>query len=500
MAGNIILLNNEVYFDFSNALINIEKTEEYQELLDKALKDLADLESGEIVNTDEERMVGHYWLRDPELAPTGEIEKNIKLEIQKVIEFCKENKHFKGMIYLGMGGSALGPQLIGGVFKEENSPDFRVLDNTDPETFYRLVKELGDNLKNYLIVTVSKSGGTRETDNLLNDFKAHFREKKWEFSNNAVCITTPGSKLEEKATSEKWLEVFYMWDWVGGRTSVASVVGLLPLVFLGKNSNDFLEGLKSADKSGRRRAYHNPALLMALELYQNKLIQEKRQLVVLPYKDKLELFPKYLQQLIMESLGKTEEGIAVYGNKGSSVQHSYLQQLMEGPDNFTVNFINIRNFIQIPQVLPNGNYTGDYLFAFQLGTANALAEEGRKSIAISLPELNEFYLGFLIGLYERITGFYASFAGINAYNQPAVEKGKAASERIMLYKNKVIEFLKSEPEKEFTSDEIAGILKIKKEDAFAIFEYLSASGLYPVERIKEEEDCSYLSIRYKYSR
>ncbi len=81
MAGNIILLNNEVYFDFSNALINIEKTDEYQELLDKALKDLADLESGEIVNTDEERMVGHYWLRDPELAPTGEIEKNIKLEI-----------------------------------------------------------------------------------------------------------------------------------------------------------------------------------------------------------------------------------------------------------------------------------------------------------------------------------------------------------------------------------------------------------------------------------
>ncbi len=180
------------------------------------MKDLADLESGEIVNTDEERMVGHYWLRDPELAPAGEIEKNIKLEIQKVIEFCKENKHFKGMIYLGMGGSALGPQLIGGVFKEENSLDFRVLDNIDPETFYRLIKELGDNLKNYLIVTVSKSRGTRETDNLLNEFKAYFREKKWDLPNNAVCITIPGSKLEEKATSEKWLEVFYMWDWVGG--------------------------------------------------------------------------------------------------------------------------------------------------------------------------------------------------------------------------------------------------------------------------------------------
>jgi glucose-6-phosphate isomerase len=498
VAGNVILLSNEVYFDFSNALINIEKIEEYQGILVKAMKDLADLESGEIVNTDEERMVGHYWLRDPELAPTGEIEKNIKKEVVKVNEFCKENRHFNGMIYLGMGGSALGPQLIGRVFKDESSKDFRVIDNTDPETFWQLTRELGDSLKDYLIVSVSKSGGTRETDNLLNEFKAYFRGKKWDFSSNAICITTPGSKLEEKAVSEKWLKVFYIWDWVGGRTSIASAVGLLPLVFLEKNSNDFLEGLKSADKSGRRRAYHNPGILMALELFQNKLIHEKRQLVVLPYKDKLELFPKYLQQLIMESLGKTGEGITVYGNKGSSDQHSYIQQLMEGPDNFTVNFINVRKYPQISQPLPNGNHTGDYLFAFQLGTSNALAEEGRKSITISLPELNEFYLGFLIGLYERITGFYASFAGINAYNQPAVEKGKAASERMMLYKNKVIEFLKSEPEKEFTSDEIAGILKIKKEDAFAIFEHLSSSGLYPVERIKEEEDCSYLSVKYKY--
>jgi glucose-6-phosphate isomerase len=237
---------------------------------------------------------------------------------------------------------------------------------------------------------------------------------------------------------------------------------------------------------------------MAMELFQNKIIHEKRQLVVLPYKDKLELFPKYLQQLIMESVGKTGEGIAVYGNKGSSDQHSYLQQLMDGPDNFTVHFINVKNYKQRAKVLPNGNYMADYLFAFQLGTANALAEEGRKSLSINIPELSEFYLGFLIGLYERVTGFYASFAGVNAYNQPAVEKGKTASERMILNKNKILEFLKNEPEKEFTSNEIAGILKIKKEDAFAIFEYLSASGLYPVERIKEEEDCSYLSIKYKF--
>lgn len=498
MAGKIILLNNEVFFDFSRALIDIENIEEHQNLLEKAMKDLADLESGEIANIDENRMVGHYWLRDPELAPTGEIEKNIKKEIEKINEFCKENKHFKGMIYLGMGGSALGPQLIGGVFKNENSPDFRVIDNTDPETFYQLTKELGENLKNYLIVSVSKSGSTRETNNMLQEFKNYFNDKNWDFKSNAICITTPGSKLEERALSENWLKIFYIWDWIGGRTSISSAVGLLLLVFLGKNSSDFLEGLKSADKSGRRRPFHNPIVLMALDLYLNRKNHEKRQLVVLPYKDKLEIFPKYLQQLIMESIGKNGEGIAVYGNKGSSDQHSYVQQLIDGPNNFSVNFINVRNYEKFSTNLPNGNHTSDYLFAFQLGTAKALFEEGRNSITISLPELNEFYLGFLVGVYERLTSFYASFVEVNAYNQPAVEKGKTASERIVLLKNKVLEFIESEPEKEFSAEKIAEIINISKEDAFAMLEYMNYSGLYPIERIKNDEECSFLSINYKY--
>lgn len=498
MAGKLILLENEVYFDFSKALLDIEQTDEHGDILKKALKDLADLEAGEIVNIEEERMVGHYWLRDPEIAPSGEIEKEIEEEIKKIKSFCQDNRNnFIGMIYIGVGGSALGPQLIKEIFKDESTRDFRVIDNTDPESFYQLTKELGDDLRKYLIVSVSKSGNTRETNNILNEFKIYFDSKEWDFSSRAAAITSPGSRLEERALKEKWLKVFYIWDWVGGRTSISSAVGLLPLAFLGKDIDAFLEGLKSADKAGRRKVHHNPSLLMALDLYLNRKLFDKRQLVVLPYKDKLEFFPKYLQQLIMESLGKSGEGIAVYGNKGSTDQHSYLQQLFDGPDNFSINFINVRKYEKYTKALPNNNYTADYLFAFQLGTAKSLFEEGRKSITISIPELNEYYLGFLIGIYEKITGFYASFTEINAYNQPAVERGKEAAEKIISYKNQILKFFKYEPEKYFYPEEIAKILECSSEDAYSVMEYMYASGLYSLEKIKDNENCNYLSSGYK---
>lgn len=499
MAGKLIVLENGAYFDFSKALLNIEEIDEYEELFDKALRNLADLEAGEIANIDEERMVGHYWLRDSDIAPSGEIEENIKTEIKKVKVFSENIKEtFKGMIYIGIGGSALGPQLISSVFKDGNSKDFRVIDNTDPETFYDLTKELGDELREYLIVTVSKSGNTQETNNILNEFKFYFLKQGWDFTANAICITSPGSKLEEKAISERWLEIFYIWDWVGGRMSISSVVGLLPLAFLGKNIDKFLEGLRSADKAGRRRSHHNPTLFMALDLYLSRLNFEKRQLIVLPYKDKLEVFPKYLQQLIMESIGKSGDGIAVYGNKGSSDQHSYIQQLFDGPDNFSVNFITVNNYKKYNSPLPNENFTSDYLFAFQLGTAKALFEEGRKSITLSIPELNEYYLGFLIGIYERITGFYAAFAEINAYNQPAVEKGKKAAGQIVTYKNEILKFLKDEPEKAFFPEKVAKILECTSEEIFSIMEYMYLSGLYPIEKIDDKEECNYLDYSYKY--
>src|SRR5438477_12777714 len=141
-----------------------------------------------------------------------------------------------------------------------------------------------------------------------------------------------------------------MWDWVGGRTSETSAVGLLPAALQGLDIDGILAGATACDEITRQPdMMRNPAALLALMWYYAGEGRGTRAMVVLPYKDRLELFSRYLQQLVMESLGKwtdrdgneVGQGIAVYGNKGSTDQHAYVQQLRDGLNNFFVTFIEV---------------------------------------------------------------------------------------------------------------------------------------------------------------
>ena len=179
-------------------------------------------------------------------------------------------------------------------------------------------------------------------------------------------------------------------------------------------------------------------------------------MAVLPYKDRLQLFAKYLQQLIMESIGKeldlagrkVQQGLAVFGNKGSSDQHSYVQQLVAGPENVFVTFIEVlrdrENTLHQP-VVRDDSTSGDYLQAFMLGTSKALRDHGKNSFIITVREVSPFNVGMLIALFERAVGFYASFVGINAYHQPAVEFGKKAAGEIIELKNRLLAELAKQP-------------------------------------------------------
>ena len=146
-----------------------------------------------------------------------------------------------------------------------------------------------------------------------------------------------------------WL-VFPLFDWVGGRTSEMSSVGLVPAMLQGIEMRDMLTGASVMDQATRSRTVkNNPAALLALSWYYAGNGKGEKDMVVLPYKDSLLLFSRYLQQLVMESLGKAQDldgnivnqGIAVYGNKGSTDQHAYVQQLREGVPNFFVTFIEV---------------------------------------------------------------------------------------------------------------------------------------------------------------
>jgi glucose-6-phosphate isomerase len=166
--------------------------------------------------------------------------------------------------------------------------------------------------------------------------------------------------------------------------------------------------------------------------------QGRRDLVVLPYRDRLEVFSRYLQQLVMESLGKdldrqgrtVHQGLAVYGNKGSTDQHAYVQQLRDGLDNFFVTFIEALD--DPADIAPiAGERPEDFLEGFLQGTRAALTEGGRQNLTITLRRFDARSLGALIALFERAVGLYAELIDINAYHQPGVEAGKKAAAEVL---------------------------------------------------------------------
>jgi glucose-6-phosphate isomerase len=178
-------------------------------------------------------------------------------------------------------------------------------------------------------------------------------------------------------------------------------------------------------------------------------------MVILPYKDRLELFSRYLQQLVMESLGKEKDldgkivnqGLAVYGNKGSTDQHADVQQLRDGVPNFFAVFIEVlkssnslTGFADKLEVETNIT-SNDYLLGFYHGTREALSQNGRESITLTVDEVNAKTIGMLIALFERAVSFYASLVNINAYHQPGVEAGKIAAGNVLKLQTKVFDYL-----------------------------------------------------------
>jgi len=397
---------------------------------------------------------------------------------------------FQNLLVIGIGGSALGPQLVchalGNPRKDELSVTF--FDNTDPDGFDYVLGTLRNRLAKTLVIVISKSGGTAETRNGMLEAMAAFRAAGLEPAKHFVAITGDGSKLDQTARSESWLARFAMWDWVGGRTSELSAVGLLPAALQGIDIQALLDGAAAMDDVTRYPVTaQNPAALLALMWYFGSDGRGAKDMVVLPYKDRLLLFSRYLQQLVMESIGKerdlegriVNQGLAVYGNKGSTDQHAYVQQLREGVNNFFVTFIEVlkdRDAKTSLEVEP-GVTSGDYLQGFLLGTRDALSEKDRHSITITLPDVSPLTLGMVIALYERVTGLYAALLGINAYHQPGVEAGKKAAGVVIALKLKLVEALRAGGGEAFTAEALATKVGAPEqaELAFKILEHLAAN-------------------------
>ncbi|AFY90377.1 glucose-6-phosphate isomerase [Chroococcidiopsis thermalis] len=478
------------YVDISRMRFDDAFVEGLQPKLEKAFQDMAALEGGAIANPDENRMVGHYWLRDPDLAPTPEIKQEIVESVDQIETFARkihsgaihppQAPRYTDIISIGIGGSALGPEFVA----EALAPDFpplaiHFIDNTDPAGIDRVLTRVRNRLTSTLVIVISKSGGTPEPRNGTIELKAAYAGHNLDFTKHAIAITTPDSKLDRQAKSEGWLATFPMFDWVGGRTSELSAVGLLPAALQGIDIRAMLAGAKEIDVATRVTDLKtNPAALLALSWYYSGNGRGEKDMVVLPYKDSLLLFSRYLQQLVMESLGKEKDldgnivhqGIAVYGNKGSTDQHAYVQQLREGVPNFFATFIEVLEDRSgsSPDIDP-GATAGDYLSGFLQGTRQALYEKQRDSITITIPQVNPHTVGALIALYERAVGFYGSLVNINAYHQPGVEAGKKAAAVVLDLQKQVLQVLQEAKtplslaqiaEKAAATDQIEAIYKI----------------------------------------
>jgi glucose-6-phosphate isomerase len=450
----------------------------------KAFAAMEAIEKGAIANADEKRMVGHYWLRDAGRAPTPEIRNEIETTVAKVKAFAADvhsgklraqgGVPFTGVLVVGIGGSALGPQFVSDALTSAGGAAgadklaVHFFDNTDPDGMDRALAQVG-NLARTLVVVISKSGGTKETRNGMLAAAAAYQRAGLNFARHAVAVTGEGSELYKVAKEGGWLDIFPMWDWVGGRTSELSAVGLLPAALQGIDIAAMLAGARDMDGATRvREVKKNPAALMALMWHSAGGGKGLKDMVVLPYKDRLLLFSRYLQQLVMESLGKEKDragkdvhqGIAVYGNKGSTDQHAYVQQLREGINNFFVTFVEVLRDggagLTSAMMVEEDVTSGDYLHGFFQGTRRALAENGRESMTITVQEVSPAVVGGLIALFERAVGLYAELVDINAYHQPGVEAGKKAATAVIALQRKVLMALREG--KQGTADAIAGAI------------------------------------------
>jgi len=469
--------------------------------MSKALDAMTALEGGAIANRDENRMVGHYWLRDPELAPSEEIKNAIRDATGSIHGFVRQvhdgnirgaGGPFENLLHIGIGGSALGPQFVSQALGGANDRlNAHFIDNTDPDGIDRILERLGPKLDRTLVTVTSKSGGTPEPRNAMLETQAAYERAGLGYARHFVAITGEGSKLDRAADGEGWLGRFPIWDWVGGRTSVLSAVGLLPAALQGIDIDALVRGAAAMDHLTRvPEMRRNPASMLALMWHKLGNGRGEKDMVVLPYKDRLLLLSRYLQQLVMESLGKeldragnvVHQGIAVYGNKGSTDQHAYVQQLRDGVANFFVTFVQVlKDRDGTPIDVQPGTTSGDYLAGFLLGTRQALYDNGRDSITITIDRVSPESVGALIALYDRAVGLYAELVDVNAYHQPGVEAGKKAAAAVLELQRAVVEQVRATGSAR-TAEEIAAAVERSDEveTVFKILEHLAGNARFGI--------------------
>jgi glucose-6-phosphate isomerase len=461
-----------INFDFSKNFIDNSTRKSLQNLLIKnELKQKIDhLLKGQNVNVTENRRVGHFWLREGiKYSSLQEFNEQIEIEEKSFLDFAEDirngvvksfsNETFSDVVSVGIGGSDLGPNMVYEALKASHDGRVNVhfVSNIDQVYLDTVLKSLNPNKT--LVLIISKTFTTLET---LENAKYI---KKWlsgkddskDVSSNIVAITTDITHSEKFGIRKD--RTFLFWDWVGGRYSLFSAVGIsIALGYGAKIFKELKAGAGDFDKVLTQCELNdNPSFWHAVVSIWNLNFMKFNTLAIIPYSSLLSRFPAFLQQTWMESNGKSVQingkkskllnSPIIFGEPGTNSQHSFFQMIQQGNQIIPVDFILIKE-----------NYGKEELFNDQL-VANALAQsmtmmtgkkqnellmEGtstqlikhkempgnRPSNIIWLKNLDAYNLGQLISFYEISIMIQGFILNINSFDQFGVELGKSNAKQI----------------------------------------------------------------------
>ena len=452
-----------------NILAVLKKLAEEAQLTEK----FAALYNGEVINTGEKRLVLHQLTRgqlgDKVMADGVDKRAFYVEQQQKIAEFARKvhngeitnaaGEKFTTVVQIGIGGSDLGPRAM--YLALENwakkhdtfKMEAKFISNVDPDDAAAVL--YGIDVAHAIFVLVSKSGTTLET--LTNEafVKDALKNAGLDPSRHMIAVTSETSPL---AKSDDYLAAFFMDDYIGGRYSSTSAVGgaVLSLAFGPETFAQFLDGAAEEDKlSANADVLQNPAMLDALIGVYERNVLGYPSTAVLPYSQALSRFPAHLQQLDMESNGKSVNrfgepvdyvtGPVIFGEPGTNGQHSFYQLLHQGTDIVPLQFVGYRNNQMDTDVEIQGSTSQQKLcanvaaqiVAFACGkeddNRNKNFEGGRPSSIIIGDQVNPGSLGALLAHFENKVMFQGFLWNVNSFDQEGVQLGKVLAKRVLAH-------------------------------------------------------------------
>ncbi len=434
----------------------------------KVVEKMHQMQEGKVINTSENREVLHTATRDFFEDPINskqakEAARLAYLEVKKLDRFLKKiDGQFSTLVQIGIGGSFLGPKaLYHALEKYNHNKAVKFISNVDPDDAIAVLKEV--DLKKTLFVVVSKSGTTLETLTNEEFVKEVLIKKGLKPKDHIVSVTAKDSPMDDP---NNYLESFYIWDYIGGRYSATAMVGGVSLGFaFGVDVyRKILHGASNMDKVALDSDINkNLPLFSALLGIWNRNFLNHPTASVIPYSQALLYFPLHLQQLDMESNGKSvnvegkkidyRTGPVTFGDIGTNAQHSFFQLLHQGTDIVPIEFVGFKKSQYNKDLKVKGTSSQEKLLANMLAQSIALAtgkkdknpnknfSGNRVNHILAADELTPYNLGALLSYFENKIAFQGFIWGINSFDQEGVQLGKVLANKILdIYQEKETNF------------------------------------------------------------